>query len=192
MSDVGVNTWYFIASWIIYYFFHSFLALEHTKEKFSWIKNYRFWYSTISTIGLLPILYFGRAMDSTFYFSRSWLIVIFGFVVIALGLWVIKLAFNPFSWMEFLGLKNKEGEGELFVSGIHSKVRHPIYSGTIMIFLGALVILPNVAATLSFVILMVYLPIGIRLEEKRLIAQYGTKYTKYKQEVPSLVPKLFL
>ena len=39
-------------------------------------------------------------------------------------------------------------------------------------------------------ITLVYLPIGIRLEEHKLIAQFGEEYRRYRREVPALFPKL--
>ncbi|MFT6214861.1 MAG: protein-S-isoprenylcysteine O-methyltransferase Ste14 [Roseivirga sp.] len=40
--------------------------------------------------------------------------------------------------------------------------------------------------------LLIYLPIGIYLEEKKLIQTYGKAYIKYKEEVPALIPKINL
>jgi methanethiol S-methyltransferase len=39
-------------------------------------------------------------------------------------------------------------------------------------------------------ITFLYLPIGIHLEEGKLIAVFGEEYRKYREEVPALIPKL--
>jgi len=38
------------------------------------------------------------------------------------------------------------------------------------------------------VVLTVYVVIGTKLEEKKLVLEYGDKYIKYQQEVPMLIP----
>jgi protein-S-isoprenylcysteine O-methyltransferase Ste14 len=39
-------------------------------------------------------------------------------------------------------------------------------------------------------ITFVYLPIGIALEERKLIAAFGEDYVRYRREVPALFPRL--
>ena len=39
-------------------------------------------------------------------------------------------------------------------------------------------------------ITFVYLPIGIALEERKLIAAFGEEYRRYRREVPALIPHL--
>lgn len=38
------------------------------------------------------------------------------------------------------------------------------------------------------IILTVYIIIGTKLEEQKLILEYGDEYLKYQQEVPMLIP----
>jgi protein-S-isoprenylcysteine O-methyltransferase Ste14 len=37
-------------------------------------------------------------------------------------------------------------------------------------------------------VLTIYIVIGTKLEEKKLVLEYGDRYIKYKQEVPMLIP----
>jgi len=38
------------------------------------------------------------------------------------------------------------------------------------------------------IVLTIYIIIGIKLEEKKLVLEFGDTYVKYQQEVPILIP----
>lgn len=38
------------------------------------------------------------------------------------------------------------------------------------------------------IVLTIYIIIGIKLEEKKLVLEFGDTYVKYQQEVPMLIP----
>ena len=67
-------------------------------------------------------------------------------------------------------------------------VRHPIYVGWLLIFWAT----PTMTAShLVFALLSTaYILVGIRLEERDLVRQFGDRYLVYRREVPSLVPRL--
>lgn len=44
------------------------------------------------------------------------------------------------------------------------------------------------ADILVHLILSIYILIGIRLEERKLVQQFGSDYLSYKDEVPALIP----
>ena len=53
---------------------------------------------------------------------------------------------------------------------------------------GVLLIFPNDAMFAFALISTIYLILGSRLEEEKLVAQFGEAYRKYQREVPMLVP----
>ena len=79
---------------------------------------------------------------------------------------------------------------ELKKDGILGYVRHPIYTGTILVILGFFLFIPNLPTLVSCMCMLLYLPIGIYLEEKKLIALYGSAYLEYRDKVPALFPRL--
>jgi protein-S-isoprenylcysteine O-methyltransferase Ste14 len=102
------------------------------------------------------------------------------------GVVVISQTFREHSALGFLGLKV---ESKKFIrSGILNKARHPIYSGTILIVVGFFLFIPTVATLLSTLCILSYLPIGIYLEEKKLLLEFGDSYAQYQSEVPALIP----
>ena len=76
----------------------------------------------------------------------------------------------------------------LDIHGIHKYVRHPLYSGTLLFIWGLFFIFPFLNNLIAVVIITVYVVIGIKYEEKKLIETFAEVYISYMKEVPSLVP----
>lgn len=83
----------------------------------------------------------------------------------------------------------KEGH-ELIVSGPYALVRHPIYSGLFLGFLGTVLVIAEVRAALGFALIFLPLLYKLRLEEKWMRAQFGAAYEAYSERVAALVPYL--
>ena len=71
-------------------------------------------------------------------------------------------------------------------------VRHPIYSGEILLYLGFTIISISLAAVCSMIITIVFLYYISRYEEKLLLARFGEEYRCYKDEIPMWIPRLRL
>jgi len=67
-------------------------------------------------------------------------------------------------------------------------VRHPLYVGWLLTFWSAPVM--TVAHLFFALMTTAYILIAIRFEEADLVAFHGEKYTRYRQEVPMIVPAL--
>ena len=79
-----------------------------------------------------------------------------------------------------------DDQAPMSLSFAHRFVRHPWY------FLGLVIIWTremNTAFLLTAVTLTLYLLIGSRQEEKKLVACYGEQYRRYQASVPGLVPR---
>lgn len=183
-----------IFGWIIYFFLHSSLASNVVKEVINHqfpnlTKYYRLGYVIISTVGLLVLLYYNANIESQDLLKREGVVRYVSLVFAAFGAIILKLSFRTYDLSSFIGVKK---EDNIFVrSGLLQHVRHPIYSATILIVIGFFLFSPNQPTLVSTLCILAYLPIGIWLEERKLLKAFGDDYRHYKQQVPALVPKLF-
>jgi len=82
------------------------------------------------------------------------------------------------------------GNGTLVTNGIYRYVRHPQYSGFIVIILGFLIQWPTIITMIMAPALMVmYLRLSEQ-EEKIMIAEFGNQYIEYTDMVPRFIPAI--
>ena len=176
--------------WIGYFFLHSLLASDGVKRFFGHAGWYRLMYSFVSTVLLLFIFIYLSTTESFFVFSQNRVTNILGFILAGYGIIVIRMGFRQYGLKEFLGVR--AGDKEAFSKeGILSKIRHPIYAGIILIMTGFVLYIPKALNFVSAFWIFVYLPIGIWLEERKLIKKYGKQYEAYRSRVPAIFPQLF-
>ncbi len=79
---------------------------------------------------------------------------------------------------------------EVISTGVFRLVRHPIYTGAILFYLGASIITMSIAsAAFLLVIIAFYIRIS-RYEERILAEAFGNDYLEYKKKTGMLFPKL--
>lgn len=76
----------------------------------------------------------------------------------------------------------------LQIKGLHKHMRHPLYSGTLLFFTGICVAFPFYKNWYLLLLMIVYLFIGMWLEERKLIHVFGDEYKDYMRRVKRLIP----
>jgi len=185
------NTTLFVG-WLIYFVLHSGLALTAVKQLAQGIlgtgyRFYRLGYSIVSTVGLIVLLYVNGEVTAPYFFEPRGLLRYVSFVCTAFGVIILQVAFKQYKLRAFVGLIPEVHR--LRRSGILAWIRHPIYSGLILIVAGFFLFIPNLPTLISCAFMLGYLPIGMWLEERKLIAEYGQAYRDYQKEVPALMPR---
>jgi protein-S-isoprenylcysteine O-methyltransferase Ste14 len=74
--------------------------------------------------------------------------------------------------------------------GMFGRVRHPIYLGAILLYLGLLILRFSLAATLIWVVIIAFYHFIARHEEKLLLKKFGQEYANYMREVPMWIPRI--
>lgn len=180
------------AGWILYCFLHSLLATPVVKQYF--IKTagryYRFYYSLFAFVTLLPLLWFQFSTPSDRLFEPVYWPVPFLIFGIVLMFASIRKYFLYLSGIDIFLRRNIEERLE--VDGLHSISRHPLYLGTLLVIWSLFAFFPFLVHLMTVSILTIYTVVGARLEEKKLIKQYGTEYTRYAANVSMLIPFKFI
>lgn len=172
---------------ILYYLVHSFLILDAVKKRI-YFKGYRIFFNVIAVVTITPIVFqlyvVGREVG-----IKLGLKLYICSLAIVLGLIIQRAVFKSFSLQEFWGIKELNNTtSEVIQRGMYAHVRHPMYLSALLIFWALYFLFPN-KYFLSFgIITTMYLQLGIYLEEKKLIAEFGKIYKKYRKEVPKLIP----
>ena len=117
-----------------------------------------------------------------------------GLMFATYGLLIVRVAMKSYGWREFLGI---EVQSELKLagkslkrSGLLGYMRHPLYTGIILIYLGAFFYMPSFIHLVNLGCVISYVIVGVHYEEKRLISTFGQEYQDYKSKVPALFPNL--
>ncbi|PZX58020.1 methyltransferase family protein [Algoriphagus chordae] len=184
-------------SWIIFYTLHSFLAASKLKRilegklgnAYKW---YRLAYTLIAILLFLGIMIQALLIPTEILIPKSELTTYLGYMFAGFGTIIATKSSKKYSLKNFLGLIPKqEVSEELVTTGLYSRIRHPLYAGLILIFLGYFLFSGSVSSAVHLGCLLLYLPFGIYFEEKNLVHQFGESYQKYKTEVPPLIPRLW-
>ncbi len=80
-------------------------------------------------------------------------------------------------------------KSNLLTTGVYGLVRHPIYSGTLLAFLGVSLMSQAWVSTLYWPIAVFLYLLLASLEERQLMTEYGEEYITYKSRVKArLIP----
>ncbi|UII22778.1 methyltransferase family protein [Fulvivirga ligni] len=183
-------------AWAVYLFIHSAMASgkvsSYAMDKLGIsFKSYRMTYNVIATVGLLFLLFYNATISSPKLIPLTNLVKYISLFMAGVGVIIINVSFRQYSARGFLGLQ-EESYQRLQTGGILAHIRHPLYTATILIVLGYFLYDSRLANLVTAVCVLVYLPIGIYFEEKKLIKTYGDEYLDYKERVPSLIPSIKL
>jgi len=102
---------------------------------------------------------------------------------LALTLWA--RAFLGRNWSAIVTLKH---DHELVRTGPYRYVRHPIYSGILLAFVGSAVARGEWRGVLAVAIAFAALWRKLQLEERWMAETFGEKYAAYQSEVAALIP----
>lgn len=123
-------------------------------------------------------------------FPRSRWTDIAGLVTTALGLGlaICARAYLGRNWSSVAMVKV---DHELVRSGPYKFVRHPIYSGIILAMVGTALALAQWRGVLAIIVVYLGFKIKSLIEERLMVATFGTQYEQYRQSTGAIVPKLF-
>ncbi len=191
-----MHSLYFSLALIAYYALHSILAATGVKAALTKLlpeRYYRLVYNLLA-VGLFAvvfILYF--LVEKSPLWAPKPILPYVGVLVALFGLSWVWRAMKKYNIDEFTGLEQlrsdqKPAHNKLIIRGLNGRVRHPLYFGTLLTIWGVLLVFPTDAMFAFALISTIYIVIGSRLEEEKLVAQFGEAYRRYQRDVPMLLP----
>ena len=112
-----------------------------------------------------------------------------GALVTALGLRFTVWA-RVYLGRNWSGVVTIKQDHELIDTGPYALVRHPIYTGLLVAFVGSAVVRGEWPGVLAVLIAWAALWRKLRLEERWMIDRFGERYAAYCKRVPALIPFL--
>lgn len=184
--------------WVLYCSLHSIMAATSFKKRIQILfgkkyRYYRLFYNLFAVVTLALILLYQISFTSTLIFIPNLITKIAGITITALGAWIMAICITKYFKQEsgflWLNPEASKEKTELYISGIHQFVRHPLYLGTLVFIWGLFIIFPSVVNLIAVSIITIYTLIAIRFEEQKLIAEFGDAYREYGRKVPMIIPK---
>lgn len=188
---------------VVFYVSHSWLAGSGVKEFASnrsrtFFRFYRFTYTLISSLFWGAISWwFIIKHEYDYLFTPSETLSAVGYLLAICGVALVAYSVLRYGAVEFTGMdafmkpKQKTALPLLNTSGLNAVVRHPIYSGILLALAGLFLLLPTKMTLAAIVVSLIYLEVGIRLEEQKLEAEFGQAYRDYKQQVKKVIPFVY-
>ena len=144
----------------------------------------------VAVILLQPLPWFqGTVLADRFMPDASWVLWL-GLLLTIAGLLFACWARSVLgrNWSGVVQIKQ---DHELITRGPYRLVRHPIYTGLLLAFLGSAIALGQWRGLLALIIIGASFWRKWRLEEHWMKEQFGATYTDYMQRTKAIVPWLF-
>lgn len=184
-----------VAGWALFAFLHSALASISFKRFLEKrlgdnFKYYRFFYSLFAAINLALLLVYQYSHESFLLFRPDWELVAAAGVFAAAGITVMLVSGRKYlaAISGTAVFRSKDATPKLEQEGLHRYVRHPIYSGTLLTIWAFFIIYPYLNNLIACVVITGYTLIGMVLEERKLVLEFGDTYVNYARRTPRLLP----
>ena len=187
--------------WIIWCALHSILinaaVLGRIRSQAPGMtRYYRLLYNGLSLVTLIPLLVMTKRAGGPVIFSWDGYALSLRVIFLIITFLLFRGGAQQYDLQYFLGVKQlRTGKEHLLLSeteefletGVFGITRHPWYLGSLF-FIWSMLGEYTLSAFLVACILSVYLVIGTMLEERKIVAQYGAQYCRYRQRVSMLFP----
>lgn len=189
MSDYIKISLKVIYAVIIIYWTVSALSAKRAQNQESFFKRFFFyWFPIIVALALLgPGKWFGNSFLRENFVEHTDAVGLIGLTLAFLGagfaLWARMLLGRNWS----IAVQQKE-DHELIKTGPYKLVRHPIYSGLLLLFCGHGLIVGDYRAILAVLIVFISFWFKLKKEEVVLTKAFGNRYIAYQSNTKALIP----
>jgi protein-S-isoprenylcysteine O-methyltransferase Ste14 len=184
-----------IGCWIIFclYWFISAGSVKPTQETEGRLAGN--WHSIwliigglfLSNVPFLANLGVSTSSLTTLLIPHSIVVNVVAIVFVITGLIVAILARRTLAgnWSRAVAFKE---DHELITTGLYHYVRHPIYSGILLMISATVLFVGTLSAAVGFVIIVLSIWFKLRAEEALLTKHFPKEYSAYKDRTKALIP----
>lgn len=162
-----------------------------TRTEPVWKQGLFYWLPLIVACGLLrPGGGFGSGLLGRQLWPHTTPVFGLAFVLTTLGLLLAcwSRAVLGRNWSSVVQVKQ---DHELVERGPYARMRHPIYTGLLLMFAGSAVMIGELRGGLAVLVVFASFWRKLRLEETWLEAAFGARYADYRRRTRALIPGLF-
>ena len=187
--------WALLGYWALFSILHSGMATGRFKsfclnKLGSGFKYYRLFYSIFSFFSLGLVLAAQFSIESRVLPVPTGISYLAGLPMGIAGLVLMAISIRKY-FFKLSGVSvlfHDNGPAVLESRGLHKYVRHPLYLGTLLFIWSLFLFFPLLSNLLACGAITVYVVIGIRLEERKLLLIFGSAYEAYRSRTPMLIP----
>ena len=193
-----MGIFFYASAWFLFALAHSLLARPAIQEKLEVFLGrwYRIFYNVFASITILAVLYAGSHLlngTTLTLFENTFFTGIMNGIRLT-GLIVLTVSLTSYDIGRFIGI-TQVMTGERLSSttneplqkrGLNQWVRHPLYTGAFLTLWGGAISLFDIWTAIWGTL---YLVIGTKFEERKLVRIYEDEYLEYQKEVPRYFPR---
>jgi protein-S-isoprenylcysteine O-methyltransferase Ste14 len=184
-----------VGCWIALFMYWSVTAFFTKRTKVNQSFSSKLTYGLLFAVSFW-FLFAGFDQRSTIDFlkvqilSHSNFVTILGIAITIIGLFITIWARTILgrNWSSAVVLKK---EHELIKRGPYGVVRHPIYTGLVLMYIGTAVAIGNLGGFIGLPLLIISLLIKIRQEEELMLKTFGRGYIFYRRNTSALIPYFY-
>ena len=175
--------------WIIFclYWFVSSWSVKPTQEKVGGVGGYWHYILIITAVLLFNIPVYPLTLSLV---SHSTAIAILSLALAISGLAIAITARRTLA-SNWSGSVTFKRDHDLITRGIYQYMRHPIYTGVLLMFLGTALLVGTLGAAIGFLVLFFTFWFKLRQEEALMERHFPREYPAYKNRTKALIPYIF-
>ncbi|CAN5693020.1 hypothetical protein BH10BAC2_BH10BAC2_04550 [soil metagenome] len=186
---------YLVSGWLLFCLLHGIMATLWfktiaTKILGKYFRYYQMLYSSFFLIFLVLLLRYQFQLSEPLLFHLNKVVEGLAALTLVIAL-VIMMTASAKYFLQVTGINvfaKNSSKDKFIYSGINSVIRHPLYAGTLLFIWSLAIFFPYTSSLIACIIITLYVFIGIKFEEKKLIIKYGKAYKEYISRVPMLIP----
>ncbi len=174
---------------LLTYWFISGFRTKKVRTQESRIKRFlQYWLPLmLATLLLGPGEWYGHTLIRENFVPHNNLVGLIGLSFCVTGAFIACWSRYKLGKNWSMSIQGKDGH-ELIQDGLYKFIRHPIYTGLLLLFIGNTLIVGDYRGIIAVLIVFISFWFKIIKEEKLLTGIFGKQYTDYQKRTKALIP----